>query len=157
MRLNFFAGQDLGVPMESVCDQSARSRPQSPPVRSPASATIRRVASYIEENYADSLPLSELARLAEISPFTLVNVFRREVGIPPRQYICYVRVREAKALLRSGVSLASAATDAGFFDQSHLTRHFKRFCGMTPGQYLAQMTPRRPARAAVEDARASLW
>jgi AraC-like DNA-binding protein len=31
-----------------------------------------------------------------------------------------------------------AASEAGFFDQSHLSRHFKRLCGMTPGQYIAQ-------------------
>ncbi len=117
---------------------------------------MRRIASYIEQNYTDNLPLSELARLAEISPYTLVNVFRREVGIPPHQYICYVRIREAKALLRSGLSLASAASEAGFFDQSHLTRHFKRLCGMTPGQYIAQMTPLRPALAAAEHVQAAL-
>jgi AraC-like DNA-binding protein len=45
------------------------------------------------------------------------------------------RVRHAQALLRQGATLASAASESGFCDQSHLSRRFKRLCGMTPGQY----------------------
>jgi AraC-like DNA-binding protein len=45
------------------------------------------------------------------------------------------RVRRAKALLRAGRTPAEAAAEAGFSDQSHLTRHFKRLLGFTPGRY----------------------
>jgi AraC-like DNA-binding protein len=34
-----------------------------------------------------------------------------------------------------------AASEAGFFDQSHLSRHFKSICGVTPGKYLSQVGP----------------
>jgi AraC-like DNA-binding protein len=39
--------------------------------------------------------------------------------------------------MRGGLSAAGAATEAGFYDQSHLSRHFKTICGVTPGQFLA--------------------
>ncbi len=125
-------------------------------VRAPVSATMQRVARYIEENYTENVPLRDLAQLAALSPCTLVNLFRREVGIPPHQYLCHVRILEAMALLRSGASPAAAAIDAGFFDQSHLTRHFKRVCGMTPGQYAASVLTAATLAAAPEP-RQALW
>ena len=45
------------------------------------------------------------------------------------------RVRKAKALLGQGRSLVDAAYETGFVDQSHLSKHFKRTFGFTPGQY----------------------
>jgi len=116
---------------------------------------MRRVARYIEENYTENVPLRDLAQLVALSPCTLINLFRREVGIPPHQYLCYVRIREAMALLRGGSSAAAAAIDAGFFDQSHLTRHFKRVCGMTPGQYVASMIA-TASLASAQERRAAL-
>ncbi|MGE0718371.1 MAG: helix-turn-helix domain-containing protein [Alphaproteobacteria bacterium] len=99
--------------------------------------SIDRVVAHIEENYARPLSLDELARLADVSVWRFVVLFRERVGMPPHRYLCHVRVREAMALLRSGLPPAHAASEAGFFDQSHLSRHFKRVCGMTPGQYAA--------------------
>ena len=83
--------------------------------------------------------LEELAALANLSPCRFATVFRREIGLPPHRYLCHVRIQHAIALLRSGVPLAMAASEAGFFDQSHLSRHFKSICGMTPGKYLSQL------------------
>jgi AraC-like DNA-binding protein len=47
-------------------------------------------------------------------------------------------VRKAQELLRERVPPAVAAIEVGFFDQSHLCRHFRAICGMTPGQFLAK-------------------
>jgi transcriptional regulator GlxA family with amidase domain len=63
-------------------------------------------------------------------------VFRREIGLSPYKYLCRVRVRRAQTLLLAGVPGAVVATEVGFFDQSHLARHFKRFCGVTPSVFL---------------------
>jgi len=58
----------------------------------------------------------------------------------PHAYQLQVRVRRAKALLLAGHPIAQAATEAGFWDQSHLTRHFKRTIGVTPARYIADLT-----------------
>ncbi|MCC7275686.1 MAG: helix-turn-helix transcriptional regulator [Alphaproteobacteria bacterium] len=113
-------------------DEAAAGRSRS------RSSAIGRVVAHIEENYAEPLPLAELAQLADVSLYRFVTLFRQEVGMPPHRYLCHVRVREAMALLRSGLPPAHAASEAGFFDQSHLARHFKRVCGMTPGQYATE-------------------
>ena len=101
-------------------------------------AAVRRVAAHIEQNFMERLTLQDLAALAGLSVFRLVTVFRREVGMPPHRYLCHVRIRAARALLGRGVPPAIVASEAGFFDQSHLSRHFKSICGVTPGQYLAR-------------------
>lgn len=101
------------------------------------SAAIARALDHIEENFSERIDLEDLAAIAELSVFRFATVFRRQVGLPPHRYLCHVRVRRAQALLRDGVPPAIAAIEVGFFDQSHLSRHFKSACGMTPGRYLS--------------------
>ncbi len=63
--------------------------------------------------------------------------FRRHFGMSPSAWRGLSRVRRAGALLAAGKSLAVVAVDAGFYDQSHMTRQFLRFLGLTPGEYRA--------------------
>ena len=100
-------------------------------------AGMEHIARFIDDNFADRLTLEQLAGRAGLSVFRFVTVFREEVGVSPHRYLCMVRVQAAQSLLRTGVRPSIAATEVGFFDQSHLCRHFRAVCGMTPGQYLA--------------------
>ena len=97
---------------------------------------IRAAVAYIEANYAEPITLAELSRLSGLSVHRFVTVFRSQVGIPPHRFVCRTRVTQALALLRQGMSPAAVAVDTGFYDQSHLSRHFKRVCGTTPGSYM---------------------
>jgi AraC-like DNA-binding protein len=81
-----------------------------------------------------------------LSMWRFATVFREQMGIAPHRYICRLRVERAQALIREGVPAANAASEAGFYDQSHLSRHFKSFVGMTPGQYMTTAL-RRPRTA----------
>jgi AraC-like DNA-binding protein len=111
----------------------------------PASHGIRRALRHIERHFTDAIYLEDLAALAGLSVCRFVTVFRRQVGLTPHRYICHRRIGYAKRLLRDGVPMAQAASEAGFFDQSHFSRHFKNICGITPGRYLREMggMPRR--------------
>ncbi|WP_210179667.1 helix-turn-helix transcriptional regulator [Bosea sp. PAMC 26642] len=100
---------------------------------------IARALGHIERNFTDSVYLEELAALAGLSVCRFVTVFRMQVGLTPHRFICHRRIRYAKALLREGVPMAQVAFDVGFFDQSHLSRHFKNICGITPGRYLREL------------------
>ena len=103
--------------------------------------SLADVARYIEANFSERIALKDLALVAELSVFRLVTVFRREMGVSPYRYLNAVRVRKAQQLMRDGVPPAIAAIEVGFFDQSHLCRHFRTICGMTPGQFLANSAP----------------
>ena len=109
------------------------------------SSSISRAVHFIEQNSSERVTLQVLARLANLSLFRFATVFRRETGTSPHRYLCRVRVENAKMLLSRGVPLAVVASEAGFFDQSHFSRHFKTHCGMTPGKYLAQLRACPPA------------
>ena len=70
-----------------------------------------------------------------MSPFHLVRTFHREVGMPPAAYRRALRVQAAQKLLRRGEPLRDVALTCGFYDQPHLTRHFKAVTGVTPKRY----------------------
>ena len=112
----------------------------SPQLRTPASArtaaAIQSVLRHIGENLNQPLTLRELAGLTGLSMWRFATVFREHVGVAPHRYICRLRLERAQALIRQGVPPATAASEAGFYDQSHLSRHFKSVFGMTPGQYM---------------------
>ncbi len=96
---------------------------------------VRLTREYLEDNLGQSVPLEELARLANLSPFHLARVFRDEVGLPPHAYQTQARLGRARSLLLQGWPAAHVAQETGFADQSHLIRHFKRLVGVTPGRY----------------------
>ncbi len=99
---------------------------------------IRLSREYLEEHAEENVTLQALARFAGLSAFHLCRVFRDSVGMPPHSYQTQVRVRRAKSLLRAGLPITQVAAEAGFYDQAHLTRHFKRIVGLTPGRYVKE-------------------
>lgn len=99
--------------------------------------SLNEARLFIEAHYSERITLGELALVVGLSVYRFVTVFRRETGMSPHRYLCAVRVRVAQDLLQAGVPPAIAAIEAGFFDQSHLCRHFRAVCGMTPRQFLA--------------------
>jgi AraC-like DNA-binding protein len=96
---------------------------------------VRLAREFIQQHYQENVSLVQLARLTGLSPFRLVRTFTKQVGLPPHAYLNQVRVNRAKQLLANGQPAALVAYETGFADQSHLTRHFKRLSGLTPGQY----------------------
>ncbi|MHC1743086.1 MAG: AraC family ligand binding domain-containing protein [Syntrophobacteraceae bacterium] len=120
--------------LTALISRHADAPPASRPVRREP-RRIRLAREVIEARYQDDLSLDELSSVADLSPFHFLRVFRDAVGLPPHAYHTQVRVEHVKRLLRTGWSIAAAAVEAGFVDQSHLTRCFKRITGVTPGQY----------------------
>lgn len=115
------------------------SRHGAAAVATPKEATedeaVLRAKHFLVERYADPVSLGDLARHTGLSPFHLNRSFARKVGMPPHAYQLQLRLKRAKAFLGEGRSATEAACMAGFFDQSHLTHHFKRSERMTPAQY----------------------
>lgn len=100
---------------------------------------VARARDYLEERHAEPVSLADLARHVGLSPFHLVRVFRRAVGLPPHSYLESVRIRRAQALIAAGAGLGEVAYAVGFSSQSHFTTRFRRVIGVTPGRYRAAL------------------
>jgi AraC-like DNA-binding protein len=101
------------------------------------SPSVTRAVKRIDSAPETPVSLAELAALAGVSRFQLLRAFSRELGITPHAYLMQRRVLLAQRFLADGETPAQAAIQAGFSDQSHMTRAFVRQVGVTPGCYRA--------------------
>ncbi len=100
-----------------------------------ASARVQRAAVRLQDDPAATVSLTDLAIETGLSAFQLIRAFRAAYGLPPHAFQKLARLRRAEQGLRRGEAIASVAADCGFSDQAHLTRAFKAFRGVTPGQF----------------------
>ena len=108
-----------------------------PPSGTRDAPLARRLRALLDDRLAESFTIEEAARLLGAHPSHLVRVFSQAYGIPPHRYVTGRRVDDARRLLLRGRSPAQTAAEAGFHDQAHLTRHFRRVLGTAPGAFAA--------------------
>lgn len=96
---------------------------------------VRRTREILHARLDTELGLDELAAEVGLTKSYLVRAFKQALGIPPHEYQMQLRVAEARRLLSTGMPATEVAHRAGFYDQSHLTRWFKKVVGVTPGAY----------------------
>lgn len=126
-----------GVLTRLMCKHGKRSvTPHEP---SKAQRQLKLVKEFIDDFPGADVSLQELANLASFSPFHLVRAFQKAYGFPPHAYQIQARLRLAKKLIKQGYKVSDAAQEAGFHDQSHFHRHFKKAMGITPGQFAGQV------------------
>jgi AraC-like DNA-binding protein len=107
------------------------------PSSSGPSPYVAKAIARLDSAPETSVSLAELAALSGVSRFQLLRGFARQVGITPHAYLVQRRVRLARQLLANGQTAVQAAIQAGFADQSHMTRVFVRQLGITPSRYRA--------------------
>jgi AraC-like DNA-binding protein len=99
-------------------------------------AEAMAIRSFVDAHFAEPIGLDQIGRRFGVSAFTALRTFRAETGLTPHAFQLIRRLDAAKSLLRQGNPIGQTAVEVGFSDQAHLTRHFKRALGLTPGQYL---------------------
>ena len=121
-------------------------RPQPEPARGGLSPVARRrVLELIDAKLDGQLSVGTLAREAGLSPAHFARAFKETTGQPPHRFLLSRRLERARRMLEGcEAQLSDVAARAGFADQAHLTRHFKREFGVTPGA-VARSTRRRCA------------
>ena len=110
------------------------------PDHRPVAIDIRAVElarEYLAAHACEQTPASTLEQISGTDRFTLARHFRRAFGTSPDRYRTMRRLAIARTAIEHGLPLAHAAAHAGFADQSHMTRQFKRTYGLTPARWTA--------------------
>lgn len=92
-------------------------------------------ADFIRQNCTRSLSLEDICIEANLSASHLIRAFKKAYGLTPHAYQLNCRIEFGRSQLRAGRTIADVAFAAGFADQAHFQRVFKRFVAATPGQY----------------------
>jgi AraC family transcriptional regulator len=101
---------------------------------------VKRVTDFVSANLCEDLSLETLAGQVGFSPYHFARLFRQSTGESPHEFVLHLRLEKARYLLReTNAPLAFVAFESGFANQSHLTRSFKRYLGLTPKAYRQQL------------------
>ncbi|SEG78110.1 AraC family transcriptional regulator [Bosea lathyri] len=114
--------------------QIGRKQPRK---RSPLTTwQLRRVTDYMSAHCDDNIRLQDLAALVDLSQSHFSHAFKASTGVPPHQWQLQARVRRGQEMLVAGDrTLTEIAVEAGFSDQAHFTRVFRRVVGETPAAW----------------------
>ncbi len=106
------------------------SAPEQPDKR------IREALEIINRDYAEHLDNRKICRRINMSQNNFLRLFQRDVGQTPHSYLNYIRIRNARRLLREGgASIDEIAEKTGFRNRYHFTRVFKKYTFVTPCAY----------------------
>jgi AraC-like DNA-binding protein len=103
-------------------------------------APIREACRILQESTDTEINWTELPRRVGCSRRHFIRLFHQSTGLPPSVYFRQLRLGRALRLLCNAHSIAEAAADAGFADQAHFTREFKRTFGRTPGKIVRDIS-----------------
>ena len=110
---------------------------------------ISRSQQWLETNFAAPSPVSQMTRMAGLSPRTYERRFRRATGYSPIEYVQRCRIEEAKRRLeRTKVPIDQISWDVGYEDAAAFRRLFKRIVRLTPRAYRKKFS--LPEAASIE-------
>lgn len=96
---------------------------------------FNQLIEYIDLHFADNLTLSDCAKELAMSPNNIDRLFRNHMNMNFTAYYNSVRIQKAKELLIRGESIKTVASITGFNHLNYFYKVFKRYTGMTPGEY----------------------
>jgi AraC family transcriptional regulator len=104
---------------------------------------LQQARALVDQHHAQPLPLTAVAERVGVHPVHLARTFRRCYQMTFGTYVRQVRLEFARhELAASGSSLSAIASAAGFCDQSHFSRLFKQYTGLTPAEYRVALQAR---------------
>jgi AraC family transcriptional regulator len=96
---------------------------------------LKEITDYINDNLEKDLSLAQMSQLVQISPHYFATLFKQSMGIAPHQYITKCRIEKAKYLLAARISVTQVSYLVGFKSQSHFTKVFRKYVGVTPREF----------------------
>jgi AraC family transcriptional regulator len=101
-----------------------------------APAWLRQAREMVSEHFSENLKLTQIAAAVGVHPVYLAAAFRQKFGVTIGEFVRKLRIEQACAQLnQQELPLTAIALQAGFADQSHFSKVFKTYVGLTPREY----------------------
>lgn len=98
-------------------------------------STLESIYNYIKHSYLENITLESLEKRFATNKFSIIRGFRSVYNTTPSSFQLQLKVTYSKNLLARGMDIVDVSNEAGFYDQAHFTREFKKAHGKTPLQY----------------------
>lgn len=118
----------LAALMHKLAGQATRPIPKAPEI-------LQELADYLDAHATEEVSLDDLCSRSGYSAGHLIRAFRQHFGLTPHAYLINRRIQLGQRELKRGKSIVEVALSAGFTDQAHFQRTFKRLVATTPNQY----------------------
>jgi two-component system response regulator YesN len=96
---------------------------------------VQQATDYIEKHFDRKISLEEVAQHVYLHPTYLSTIIKQETGYTFTDYVTFIRVKKAKQLLKSRLSIKEVAQKVGYSDSNYFCRVFKKVTGITPTDY----------------------
>ncbi len=124
--------QELGrILTRLICDHATDIEEQEQMCQN----SINDLKHLLNEKFATKINLDDISSTLGISKFKVIRAFKKSTGMTPFSYVIQKRVEMAKKLISQNMKLSQVALESGFYDQSHFSKYFKSYVGVTPISY----------------------
>lgn len=113
--------------------------------QAPASDRLKLIDNFIVEQMDRTIFVDELASLVSLSVPYFKEWFKKQQGLPPKEYINRAKIKQAKADLLLKFSITNVAFDLGYSSSQYFATSFKKYTGLTPKSYIASVKKSRKA------------
>ncbi len=96
---------------------------------------VKVIREYLHSNFLKRVTLDQLEQVSGLNKFNIIHLFKEAFNITPHNYQTSLRINHAKKELRKLRPIIEVALDTGFYDQSHFSKVFKNYVGITPDKY----------------------
>ena len=93
------------------------------------------IVEFIEKNYVSIISLNDISNVLHMNKNYICKIFKIATNKTIMDYLNFVRVENAKALLKSGISIFQVSSSVGFSSQSYFNKVFKKYILCTPSEY----------------------
>lgn len=102
----------------------------------PGVVYVKNAIEYMNYHYQEKIKINELAEYIGVNRSYLTNMFKKEVGYSPQEYLVNLRIEKAKQLIRNTrMTISAIAEQIGYSDQLAFSKIFKQKLGMSPKHY----------------------
>ncbi len=102
---------------------------------------VSSVLDYIHANFDRDIGLNDLAQATGLTTAYLCNLFKECVGVSYIKYLTSIRLDHAKRMLQCGEKATKVSEKVGYSDYHYFCRVFKKYTGVTPGEYREHTLP----------------